>query len=947
MFEVYTIGGGEYIVNVFNAVAAWTGGGGYKSMIQAALVMAFAMSLMILSFNSDWRAWMRWFIQSTLMYMCLMVPRADVLVVDSINPGLGPNTVANVPLGLAAVAGFTSQVGNYLVTGAETVFAMPDDVNYSRNGMIYGSRLMEATQGLSISDPYFASSVDEYYRMCTFYDLQLGLKSWSDIAEADDLWAAVAPRSGGGQARSMKLTVADGAGGSTSSIVTCQQGYDALTAMWDGRVDGQMQRISRRFYPGMTSTLAKAKLYSDMPAVYNYLLGVSKDASQLMRQTLAINAMQQAITTQVGSVGSGTDVYAQTRAQIQTRKTYEAVSHNAMEWVPILNIVLTVVFYALFPIIFPLFLVPTTGPATLKSYILGFFYLAAWGPIYVILNMIVTYREHATLLGSEKLTLITFNDIQSVNSNTAVLAGYLIASIPFIAAGMAKGAMALSGHATSFLAPSQNAAEEAGREAATGNISLGNTTLDTMSFNNRQAGQWNDRGTFQTGAGGIIEGNPDGSMTGYHPGGTVVDQSGGMSKLSMGAQLSQNLESSFTTQAAQLHSVAQQQSNAATQSFTAANTAATEFRNMTSSASGVESAFGAEDGKTITLGNQQIQSAGEAIHAKFGVDRDLALNMAQEKFLTGQLTMGGNISGKVGAGSDRAGASAGLTAGGDGAIGRRATSGESQRDSASQSLANAKDYLDGVSRSQNWASTSGAYHRIAETSRDERVASLARSMTASYTQAQGLTRESRVSEETAQRFEEAASLRRSEGLSTSENLNQPFVNYVLDQQRQATSATGGQLVPQTWNPTRGVAVTPQERAEQAMWMERFTKSETDRIREGVADDLVDPAPANLVVPRMTTPGTVQAQANTWRAQVGSHAPGHAAEVGSGAAEAKFREREGIVGASDGAVGAELGARHGRLERPASHIRNRADDTFKTVKGDREDEYGILPSWMTR
>ena len=25
--EVFTIGGGEYIVNVFNAVAAWTGGG--------------------------------------------------------------------------------------------------------------------------------------------------------------------------------------------------------------------------------------------------------------------------------------------------------------------------------------------------------------------------------------------------------------------------------------------------------------------------------------------------------------------------------------------------------------------------------------------------------------------------------------------------------------------------------------------------------------------------------------------------------------------------------------------------------------------------------------------------------------------------------------------------------------------------------------------------------
>ena len=33
-----------------------------------------------------------------------------------------------------------------------------------------------------------------------------------------------------------------------------------------------------------------------------------------------------------------------------------------MKWVPILNVVLTVVFYAMFPVIFPLFLMPTTGP---------------------------------------------------------------------------------------------------------------------------------------------------------------------------------------------------------------------------------------------------------------------------------------------------------------------------------------------------------------------------------------------------------------------------------------------------------------------------------------------------------------------------------------------------------------------------------------------------------
>ena len=45
MVEIFTIGGGEYIVNVLNAVAAWTGAGGYKSLIQVAMVMGLAFSV--------------------------------------------------------------------------------------------------------------------------------------------------------------------------------------------------------------------------------------------------------------------------------------------------------------------------------------------------------------------------------------------------------------------------------------------------------------------------------------------------------------------------------------------------------------------------------------------------------------------------------------------------------------------------------------------------------------------------------------------------------------------------------------------------------------------------------------------------------------------------------------------------------------------------------------
>ena len=42
-------------------------------------------------------------------------------------------------------------------------------------------------------------------------------------------------------------------------------------------------------------------------------------------------------------------------------------------------------------------------------------------------------------------TLGNFAGIGAVNDETATLAGYMITSVPFLAAGMARGAMAIAG----------------------------------------------------------------------------------------------------------------------------------------------------------------------------------------------------------------------------------------------------------------------------------------------------------------------------------------------------------------------------------------------------------------------------------------------------------------------------------------------------------------------
>src|SRR3546814_3923130 len=121
-----------------------------------------------------------------------------------------------------------------------------------------------------------------------------------------------------------------------------------------------------------------------------------------------------------------------------------------------------------------------------KGYITGFFYLAAWGPLVVILNMICMSRWQDSLASwgaNGGLTAANFSGISALNQDVGALAGYMIMSVPFIAAGMARGAMAIASHSASFLSPSQNAAEQAAAEATTGNYAYGNASLMNRKIN--------------------------------------------------------------------------------------------------------------------------------------------------------------------------------------------------------------------------------------------------------------------------------------------------------------------------------------------------------------------------------------------------------------------------------------------------------------------------------
>ncbi|MEQ1552379.1 conjugal transfer protein TraG N-terminal domain-containing protein, partial [Sphingorhabdus sp.] len=186
------------------------------------------------------------------------------------------------------------------------------------------------------------------------------------------------------------------------------------------------------------------------------------------------------------------------------------------------------------PVIFPLFLFPRTGIPALKGYLAGFFYLAAWGPLYVLLHMFLMDRIANEMAAAAPggISLAGWGGIQAVNQDTATLAGFLIMSVPALAAMLARGAMAASNSAAGFLQSVQSGGEAAALERTTGNYAYGDVSFSNFNGNNRQANQWTEAGNYFAGAvRSSFRGNDGVTYSEYGNGRTVIDSSGGMSQL--------------------------------------------------------------------------------------------------------------------------------------------------------------------------------------------------------------------------------------------------------------------------------------------------------------------------------------------------------------------------------------------------------------------------------
>jgi conjugal transfer mating pair stabilization protein TraG len=913
MLEVFTIGGGEYIVNVLNAVAAWTGGGGFRSMIQVTMVMGLAYVLLVVAFSLNWKAWLNWFLSATLMYGVLIVPTTEVKVTDRINPGLAPAVVANVPIGLAAIASFTSQIGDWLTQQAETVFVMPDALEYRTNGIIYGSRLYDKTRDFKFRDPRVRTNLTEYFKQCLFYDFLLGQRNPADVMNSNDILADMGP---GSPARAMSYWNDDG----STEIRTCAAAYTALAgaAGIPAKTDEELGQIAPSFFPNLTQAAAKAKLEADLPAVAAQFHGSTQNAGQIFQQRALTDAFLEARANLSSADG---DTFAMMRAETQAKNTYTSISQQAMTWVPLLNIVLVVVFYAMFPVIFPLFLMPQTGVQALKGYLTGFFYLAAWGPLYAVLHMFIMGREESAMAATAPggITMSTIEGIDAVNADTATIAGFLMMSIPFLAGGLAKGAMTISSQATSMLAPAQSAAEAAAIERTTGNYSYGNQSYQNLTGNVVQRDQWNTAPAYTGGFGRQTFVNDNGTQSAQTADGSVVyDNRPGMSSLGFTPTVSRSTMAEVSQAAAELETRRTSLTNSRSERVAALERAGFSSSNGFRSSSGSEASSG--HGSTASQGESFSKSQGTSNQT--GTSRDIgqtteASRNSTDQYRAGdgtQWTVGGSLGlpGRGGAGKKGGGGggSSGATIGGN--ISKDAWDGVQFSDAVSRNrsdrtnINSAETNKQGEDHTQDNRLNEEAYARSGSFSRNEGYSESRSFRDKTVEEIRSIDRQLAEIEEASRSLGTTWTMREGGGVQVSQDLSQIVASRYQDYANSAEFRALGapSLQAQDLSPT-------QMRARD-MIVDRIAKDYVDHIMAPVRDELVPPTELR---------GSVQGPSDFSEADLRGSLGVGGSHRGSGGGDAGFADFHGQVagaikdgrGSIEGRRSASEGGRAGAIQ----------------------------------
>lgn len=491
MWEIYAYQNADSLFGVFNAAAAIHGANDYAAAMAAVAFCGFVAALIAYVFAPEKLQGWKWLGTVVLVFGLLIVPKVTVGIVDKTG-GSAVKVVDNVPFGVALLGSLTSTIGHTLTGLFETAFqvipgpgALPAELAYQRNGLMFGNRLIRESGNLVFQDPGFRTDLVNFIHNCTTYDLVDGTLDPAVFSSATDVWSLMATPN------PARFSTVAGAGGSVN-VATCPDVYLGL----NNRLPAQIQRLEGRLAfqlnPTLPATAAAAVIAGQVQQAYlkNGIADASATAAGIVRQNAMLNALDDTgriVGQKVNDPAAMVLAVGRSQAIAQMNASWLNYGKVAEQALPVLRNVVEAVTYALFPVLVLLLLL-TSGRDTMlafKGYAAILIWIQLWPPLYAILNYMASIYAAYDLAaaadlgaGARGLALQTASVVYSRAVSGEGIVGYLAISIPFIAWAALKRMENLGAALTGGLSGLQAAITGATSGATVGNTSLGNVSMD-------------------------------------------------------------------------------------------------------------------------------------------------------------------------------------------------------------------------------------------------------------------------------------------------------------------------------------------------------------------------------------------------------------------------------------------------------------------------------------
>ena len=755
--EIYTIGGGEILEFIFNGIAMFfTGDKPVASrVIQIAAIFGGFWVVISMVLKNNLFIGPKWFLFYLVASELLFAKTATVAITDTTDQ-LKPRLVSHVPMGLAYVASYSSRLGIELTKKFEQNFSVVDDIQYTKTGMVFGSKLVGDMLKLTISDARFQQNLYHYIDRCITNIATIGHKyDWPKLKSEPNVWKFVTETNKPSPLWKFIYKDKD----DKSQLFTCEEGAPILTGEWQSAYSKFDQIYSKKnvveaIKDGFSSeNQATMSLSNQVKGVlasnFGYLSNmkdIAGDADALLRQALMLNSI-------VDSTNSKTMNYAATKALIQQKNHYQTVGYLAQDALPVIKVVLDGVVYGAFVIVLLFALLPG-GWNVLVNYTQLIVWLQLWAPLYAILHgimMKVAQFKTASLASAYGgYTMMNALGIVNYNSNIYATAGYLSMSVPYLAHIILKGGVQSFVHMSSHLGSGfQSAAASASAEVTSGNLSqgnvqYGNTSALTMSAFQQSASPHMNKGHFS-------RVRDDGSIHTTTLDGRDVFKAGAGFNIST---FKTHMELGSSMQQQINKSRGNEESFMATQQKSLNKVETIALKNATT--------FGDAISKGVNKGEQYNinTSSGESM----SIQNMLSLNKDIQKRLANQESQGANA--HIGVGVNT-----GINAGGGYSTNatREQTSAQYNNLNDSEQSSKNLDYMYRVAKNTNFGE-----HQSVE-------AKAARDFVASYDKMQSLSESISKSRQSIDRYNYAESKLETSGINSSENLDQEFFDYIKEQ----------------------------------------------------------------------------------------------------------------------------------------------------------------------